>query len=59
MSKRQQNCPHCHGPRSYNEKHDLYACLGCDVWLEKVHTPDDCEDCPFPYAPSKPSEVTP
>lgn len=47
-------CHVCGENAEHVDKHDLYACRGCDIWTEQ---PCDCNDCPYPPPPSKPSEV--
>lgn len=37
------------------EKVDAYACLKCDVWLEKLCSDPRCEFCTI--RPDKPSEM--
>lgn len=46
------------GVYSWNSRYDLFACLKCDVWVEKKDPCSDpeCEFC-VPPAPEKPSDV--
>ncbi len=47
-------CPQCGGRPTYNDAHDMFACVACDIWTEE---PCNCAEaeCPFPKAPPVPS----
>ncbi len=47
------NCPCCDGPRTYMLRHGAWACLDCDIWLQKACGWADCRKCVNrPAAPS-------
>lgn len=48
-------CKRCKKPGVRNEKHDVYACAECDVWLEEICEDPYCEFCSG--RPDKPSEA--
>lgn len=50
-------CPLCGGRATYFGKHDLFACLTCDTWLEQACSCGPDDSCPFEKPPERPSDV--
>jgi len=48
-------CSHCGIRKVYILNYDTYACLNCDLWLEKICGDADCEFCAG--RPDRPSDA--